>query len=153
MRELPAGTQFPTMTEPLIGRKKELADVLRLFLREDARLVTITGPEGVGKTRFALEVVDELDAEVRLLDNADASELPGDERVLATSAMRLGVPDEHEYRLRPLAEAPAVELFRQRATAANPHFNASYEEIAAACVRLGRLPGAIVQAAARGSLD
>ena len=142
------------MSEPaLIGRKKELADVLRLFVREGARVVTITGPDGVGKTRFAQEVVAELEGEVELLDDALAAQLPTDSRVVATSREPLGAPGEHSYRLRPLAEAPAVELFRQLATAANPAFDASYEEIAAACVRLGRLPGAIVQAAAHGSLS
>jgi predicted ATPase len=138
---------------PLIGRKKELADVLRLFVNDGVRLVTVIGPEGVGKTRFAHEVAAELDGDVQLVDDATVDEIPSQQRVLATSRERLGASDEHVYRLRPLAEAPAVELFRQRATAANPDFNASYEEIAAACVRLGRLPGAIVQAAARGSLD
>jgi predicted ATPase len=138
---------------PLIGRKKELADVLQLFLRDDVRLVTVTGPEGVGKTRFAREVAAELDGEVQVVDDADVAEIHSHSRVLVTSRGRLGAPGERVYRLRPLAEAPAVELFRQRATAANPSFDASYEEIAAECLRLGRLPGAIVQAAARGSLD
>jgi predicted ATPase len=138
---------------PLIGRKKELADLLQLFLRDRAQLVTVTGPEGVGKTRFAEEVVAELNFSVELVDDADVTQLPASPHVLATSPERLGAPGERVYRLRPLAEAPAVELFRQRAAEANPDFNASYEEIAAACVRLGRLPGAIVQAAARGSLD
>ena len=142
------------MTElPLIGRKKELADVLQLFLRDGVRLVTVTGPEGVGKTRFAHEVVAELDGDAQVVDDASAEEIPSHARVLATSRDRLGVTGERVYRLRPLAEAPAVELFRQGATAANPVFDASYADIAAVCVRLGRLPGPILQAAARGSLD
>ena len=52
-------SNLPLPAEPLIGRKKELADVLRLF-REGARLVTVTGPGGIGKTRFALDVAAEL---------------------------------------------------------------------------------------------
>jgi len=138
---------------PLIGRKKELADVLQLFLRDGVRLVTVTGPEGVGKTRFAHEVAAELDGDVQVVDDADGAEIPSHSRVLATRREGLGAPGERVYRLRPLAEAPAVELFRQRATEANPSFDASYADIAAACVRLGRLPGPILQAAARGSLD
>jgi predicted ATPase len=138
---------------PLVGRKKELLDVLRLFRRDGARLVTIAGPVGVGKTRFALEVVAELDSDVQFIDDADTTRIPMDSRVVATSRERLGLPGERVYRLRPLAEAPAVELFRQRAADANPSFDASYAEIAAVCERLGRLPGAIVQAAARGSID
>ena len=136
---------------PLIGRKKELLDVLRLFRDADVRLVTITGPEGVGKTRFAREVAAELNGEVEIVD--ENAPVPAQARAIATSREPLGLAGERVYRLRPLAEAPAVELFRQVATAASPAFDASYEEIAAASVRLGRLPGAIVQAAARGSLD
>lgn len=45
---------------PLLGRKQELAVVLRLFQVEGARLVTLTGPGGVGKTRLALEAVQKL---------------------------------------------------------------------------------------------
>jgi predicted ATPase len=138
---------------PLIGRKKELADVLQLFLRDGVRVVTVTGPEGVGKTRFAHEVAAELDGDVQVVDDADVAEIPSYSRVLVTRRERLGASRERVYRLRPLAEAPAVELFRQRATEANPSFDASYADIAAACVRLGRLPGPILQAAARGSLD
>jgi predicted ATPase len=134
---------------PLIGRKKELADLLQLFLRDAARLVTITGPEGVGKTRLAREVAAELDGDVQLLDQVTETNA----RAIATGREPLGVPGERVYKLRPLAEAPAVELFRQHATAANPSFDASYADIAEACLRLGRLPGAIVRAAARGSLD
>jgi predicted ATPase len=46
---------LPLSAEPLLGRKKELLDVLRLVGVERARVVTITGPGGIGKTRFALE--------------------------------------------------------------------------------------------------
>ena len=133
---------------PLIGRKKELLDVLRLFRRDGARLVTVTGPEGVGKTRFAQEVVTELGGSVQLIDDADPTRIP-EAPVIATSGEPLGLPDERVYRLRPLAEAPAIELFRQLA----PNVDASYDEIAAAVARAGRLPGVIEELAARGSLD
>jgi predicted ATPase len=52
-------SNLPLPADPLIGRKKELADVLR-SLREGARLLTITGSGGIGKTRFALDVAAEL---------------------------------------------------------------------------------------------
>jgi predicted ATPase len=123
---------------PLIGRKKELLDVLRLFRRDDAKAVTITGPEGVGKTRFAHEVVAELGGEVELVDDGDTT------RLVAPRG-----DAEHVYRLRPLAEAPAVELFRQLA----PDVDAGYHDIADAVARVGRLPRAIEELAARGSLD
>ncbi|MFL5952223.1 MAG: ATP-binding protein [Gaiellaceae bacterium] len=54
-----SNSNLPLSAEPLIGRKKELADVLRL-LRDGRRLLTITGPGGIGKTRFALDVAAEV---------------------------------------------------------------------------------------------
>ena len=47
-------TNLPIPANPLIGRNKELADVLRLLLSGSARAVTVTGPGGIGKTRFAI---------------------------------------------------------------------------------------------------
>ncbi len=45
-----------TPLTPFIGREVEVAAVQELLLREDARLVTLTGPPGVGKTRLGLQV-------------------------------------------------------------------------------------------------
>ena len=176
-------SNVPLAATPLLGRKKELADVLRLFTRDGARLVTITGAGGVGKTRFALELAHELveqfahgvwfvdlsplrdptlvvrtieatvgadrdlvdhvaEKELLLvLDNfehvADAApELAelvrrcANVRVLATSREPLHIGGERAYPLRPLAEAPAVELLRSRAEAGDPDFDAPFETLA-----------------------
>jgi predicted ATPase len=44
----------PAAPTPLVGRKRELDALEDLILREDVRLVTLTGPGGIGKTRLAL---------------------------------------------------------------------------------------------------
>jgi predicted ATPase len=110
--------------------------VLRLVRVDGARLVTITGRAGVGKRRLATELAAEL---------GDVDDL-----TLGTAEQPLRLPGERPYRLRTLAEAPAVELFRQRAEAAVPGFVATYAELSDLCRRLGRLPLAIELVAARG---
>lgn len=54
-RQASAG-ELPPPCTPLIGRESELERVLDLTRRPDVRLLTISGPPGVGKSRLALEV-------------------------------------------------------------------------------------------------
>ncbi len=51
---------LPAQPTALIGREKEVASVCSLLRRADARLVTLTGPGGTGKTRLGLQVAAEL---------------------------------------------------------------------------------------------
>ena len=52
--------RLPIDLYPLVGRKRELGDLVRLLSRDRARVVTITGPGGVGKTRLATAAAQEL---------------------------------------------------------------------------------------------
>jgi len=54
LRSLGAPTSFPVPLTPLVGRDDELAVLRSTVARPQARLVTLTGPGGVGKTRLAL---------------------------------------------------------------------------------------------------
>jgi predicted ATPase/DNA-binding SARP family transcriptional activator len=52
---------LPAPPSRLVGREDELEELTALLLREDVRLVTLTGPGGVGKTRLAIEAALRLD--------------------------------------------------------------------------------------------
>ncbi len=49
-------SNLPVARTGLVGRQKDVAAAKELLLRQDVRLVTVTGPGGIGKTRLAMEV-------------------------------------------------------------------------------------------------
>src|SRR5690606_106522 len=54
---------IPQPTTSLVGRDVELARLLDMLADPAVRLVTLTGPGGVGKTRLALQVAHDLDTD------------------------------------------------------------------------------------------
>jgi predicted ATPase len=98
--------ELPRPPSSLVGRDEDVAQIASAI--EDARLVTLTGPGGVGKTRLALEVARSLAARfadgvhvVELAPVADPAHLAG------AVAARLGV---EEPAGQPRAEAIAEHL-------------------------------------------
>jgi predicted ATPase len=57
--EMAAGN-IPVQRTGFVGREKEVAATKELLTHENVRLVTITGPAGIGKTRLAVEVANSL---------------------------------------------------------------------------------------------
>jgi predicted ATPase/DNA-binding SARP family transcriptional activator len=86
---------LPAPAGAIVGREEELREVGDLLLRDDVRLVTLTGPGGVGKTRLALEVARELDG--RLAGGAifvDVASVRQAAMVLPTIARAMSVVPE-----------------------------------------------------------
>jgi predicted ATPase/class 3 adenylate cyclase len=53
-------TNLPAQLTPFIGREHQLRDVIGLLRHDRTRLVTLTGPGGIGKTRLGLQIAAEL---------------------------------------------------------------------------------------------
>src|ERR671936_2413633 len=118
--------RVPVPPTPLLGRERELAALADLFRRDDVRLVTLSGPGGIGKTRLALELARRLAPEFR--DGSAAVPLATihDPALVARTILQaVGVPeavqDPDEALLRVLAGAELlllVDNFQQVLSAA-----------------------------------
>jgi len=99
-------TSLPAPLTSFVGREREVSELRRLL--GGARLVTLTGAGGVGKTRLALAIAEELDEGfadgVAFVDLAPISH---PEAVASAVARTLGIRDEGDL---PLVERLANAL-------------------------------------------
>ena len=87
-------TNLPIALTPLIGRTDELAAVGASLQDPGRRLLTLTGPGGVGKTRLALQsAADAVDAFVDGVWWVELATVDHGERVAEAIAMALGLPE------------------------------------------------------------
>jgi predicted ATPase/DNA-binding CsgD family transcriptional regulator/transcriptional regulator with XRE-family HTH domain len=86
---LPAAPPAPP--GPLIGRSRDVAALRSLLIESETRLLTLSGPGGVGKTRLALQIATEVrDAFVDGVFFVDLASLSDPELVPAAIARTLG---------------------------------------------------------------
>src|SRR6266702_2671219 len=155
-------SNLPEPVTPLVGRAADVSSLIELV--RDHRVVTITGPGGVGK---ALLLLDNLEQVVEAAPEVGwlAERCPG-LRIVTTSRTPLRIAAEREYPLAPLELPPisdpvstvslmayaAVALFVDRARTTRGSFELTPENagaVAAVCRRLDGLPLALELAAAR----
>ena len=98
---------LPVQPTPLIGREQEISAVGRLMQCKDVRLVTLTGPGGVGKTRLGLQVAAELaDRFVDGVFFVNLAPLNDPALVVSTIAQTLGI--------REMAGQPPLERLKEQ---------------------------------------
>jgi predicted ATPase len=88
--------QRPVPLTAIVGREREAVALRGLLLRRMARLVTLTGPGGVGKTRLAVEVASELDAGFDTVAFVPLASLGDPDLVVATVARAVGLQSTDE---------------------------------------------------------
>src|SRR6266516_3444922 len=167
---------LPAEATSFVGRRRELAEVRKKLT--EARLVSLAGPGGVGKTRLAIRAATDLGrgfrggawlaelAEVRDPDLVGSAVLAALDLRDQAATEPLAVAGEHVVPVPPLELPPAdpgeplaslrrseaVMLFTERAAAASGTFElttGNQAAVADLCRRLDGLPLAIELAAVR----
>jgi len=103
---------IPPHLTPLVGRAREVAQAVALLRRSDVRLLTLTGPPGVGKTRLGVAVAAAVhEAYADGVYVVPLAPLGAPELVIPTVARALGLREEPG---RPAIETLIVYLHDRR---------------------------------------
>ncbi|HEX5695938.1 MAG TPA: adenylate/guanylate cyclase domain-containing protein, partial [Acidimicrobiia bacterium] len=132
-----ARVRLPISTGSLVGRERELTDLVDLLSRPEVRLATLSGPGGIGKTRLALAVAERLAESypdgvyfVNLAPLTDPSQ------VLLAVGEAAGIPIEGEA-----VDALSSEFQDQQVLLVMDNFEHLVEAGASVGALLGRSPG------------
>ncbi len=144
----------PILLTPLIGREREIAALRDLLQDVHLRLLTLTGPGGVGKTRLALQLAVDSNAGASSKEKfsegvefVPLAPITNPDLVLSTIAQTLGIQPTN----RPLLEQLATHLSGERLLVLD-----NFEQITSAAPILNQLlascPGLKILVTSRASL-
>ena len=86
----------PVSLTTLVGREQETQSLRALLVRRGLRLVTLTGPGGVGKTRLAIAVASGIDSGFETVAFVPLASVRDPDLVMATIARAVGLQSTDE---------------------------------------------------------
>jgi predicted ATPase/DNA-binding XRE family transcriptional regulator len=132
---------FPVALTPLIGREREEAAIAHLLLRDTVRLLTLTGPAGIGKTRLATQTAVDHGACFANVVFVSLAAISEHSLVLPAIAQALGLHDQAD---RPAHDQIYDYLARRKSLLILDNF----EQVAQAGPQIAKLLAACPQATA-----